>query len=415
MERRRVVITGLGVVSPIGVGADVFWKAALAGENGIVRIEHFDVEDMTCKIAALVKDYDPLSVLDRKEVRKTDPVVHYALGSAKEALEDSALELDKFDPYRIACVYGSGIGGMLEIEAGAEILVKKGARRMSPFFIPKLMLNACAGQLAIHLGIKGPNYSTVSACASSNHAVGSALRLIQYGDADVVFTGGAEATVGRLGMSGFCAARAMATDRNDDPEKASRPFDKERSGFVMGEGAGTLILEELEHARRRGAKIYCELAGFGATDDAFHITAPSEDGEGAKMCMQLALQDAKLNPEDVGYVNAHGTSTLYNDRTETKAIRQTLGDHADKVMVSSTKSMVGHLLGASGGVELVACAKSLESGFLHPTRNYEVPDPECDLDYIPNEAREVPVKSILKNSFGFGGHNATIALKRFEG
>lgn len=412
--RRRVVVTGLGVVSPIGSDVDTFWSAALAGTSGIAKVEHFDVSDMPCQIAGMVKDFDVEKYLDKREARKTDPVVHFALGAAKQALEDSGLDISKEDPYMLGCILGSGIGGMEEIEQGARVLMEKGPGRMNPFFIPKLMLNACAGQVAIHLGLKGPNYCTASACAATNHAVGVALRTIQYGDADVVFTGGSEATVGRLGMSGFCAARAMCTDRNDDPDHASRPFDKDRSGFVLGEGAGVLVLEELEHAKARGAKIYCEVAGFAATDDSHHITAPSEDGEGALNSMLRAMKDGGLNAEDVTYINAHGTSTPLNDKAESMAIRRALGDHADKVMVSSTKSMIGHLLGGSGSVELVGCAKSIESGKVHPTRNYTTPDPECDLDYIPGEAREVEVKSLLKNSFGFGGHNATVAFKKFE-
>jgi len=414
-RRRRVVVTGLGVVSPIGSTVQSFWDAALAGTNGISKVEHFDVSDMPCQIAGLVKDFNAEDWIDKREVRKTDPVVHYALASAKQALEDSGLDLSKEDPYMIGSILGSGIGGMAEIEIGAETLFKKGPSRMNPFFIPKLMLNACAGQVAIHLGLKGPNYCTASACAATNHAVGVALRTIQYGDADVIFTGGSEATVGRLGMSGFCAARAMCADRNDDPEHASRPFDKDRSGFVLGEGAGILVLEELEHAKARGAKIYCEVSGFAATDDSHHITAPSDDGEGALNSMLRAMKDARLNPEDVTYINAHGTSTPLNDKAESAAIRRALGDAANKVMVSSTKSMTGHLLGGSGSIELVGCAKAIETKRVHPTRNYTTPDPDCDLDYIPNEGRELEVNALLKNSFGFGGHNATLAFTRFQG
>ncbi|MCK6439622.1 MAG: beta-ketoacyl-ACP synthase II [Planctomycetes bacterium] len=412
-ERRRVVVTGLGAITPLGNDVTTFWEAAVAGKNGIEKVTHTTVDDMNCHIGGTIKNFDPTTFLDKKLARQTDPCVHYALGAAMEALKDSGLDATKEDPYRIGVILGSGIGGMREIEEGCTILVQKGPGRMNPFFIPKLMLNAASGQIAIQLGLKGPNWSTASACASANHAVGSALRSIQYGDADVIFTGGTEATLGRLGMSGFCAARAMCSDHNDDPAHASRPFDKNRSGFVMGEGAGILVLEELEHAKKRGAKIYCEVAGYGATDDAFHITAPSDDGEGAAVCMQLTLKDAKLNPEQIGYVNAHGTSTPHNDRTETKAIRRALGAHAEKALISSTKSMIGHLLGGSGGVELVACVKTIETGRVHPTRNYETPDPECDLNYVPNEGREARVDATLKNSFGFGGHNATIALKRF--
>lgn len=414
-QRRRVVVTGLGAVTPIGNTVAEFWNAALEGKNGISKITHIKVDDMPCQIAGMVKGFDASTVLDRKLARQTDPFVHFALAAAIEAAKDAGIDFTKEDPTRSGVILGSGIGGMQEIQDGAEILFARGPSRQSPFFIPKLMLNAAAGQLAINFGIRGPNWSCASACASTNHAVGSAMRSIQYGDADIMFTGGSEATIGRLGMSGFCAARAMATDRNEDPEHASRPFDKNRSGFVMGEGGGILLLEELNHAKKRGAKIYAELCGYGASDDAYHITSPSESGVGALECMTAAMRDGRLNQEDITYVNAHGTSTLYNDRTESKAIRAALGAHADKALVSSTKSMIGHLLGGSGGVELVAAVMTIHTGRVHPTRNYEVADPECDLNYVPNTAREAPVKAVLKNSFGFGGHNATIALRRFEG
>jgi len=413
-QRRRVVVTGLGVVSPIGSGVGKFWAAALSGANGVAKITSFEVSDMPVRIAGLVTDFDVSTVMDTKEARKTDPFVHFAVGAAKEAMVDSGLDVSKEDPYRIGVILGTGIGGLQEIESGSTTLYSRGPTRINPFFIPKLMPNAGSANVAISFGLKGPNYTPTSACAASAHAVGTALRTIQYGDADVVLTGGSEATISRLGMSGFCAARAMAADRNDDPEHASRPFDKDRSGFVMGEGAGVLVLEELEHAKKRGAKIYCEVVGFGATDDAFHITAPSDDGEGAVACMKMAMKDGGLNAEDISYINAHGTSTELNDKTESLAVKKTLGEAvARKIAMSSTKSMTGHLLGGSGGIELVACAMSIFDSKVHPTRNYTTPDPNCDLDYVPGAARDMKVNAILKNSFGFGGHNATIAMKRF--
>ncbi len=412
-QRRRVVITGLGAITPIGNDVRSFWEAALGGSNGIRKIEHFDVSDMPVKIAGMIQGFEASSVMDAKEARKTDPFVHFAIAAAVEAVRDSGLDLAGYDPYRIGVIIGTGIGGLQEIESGSHTLYGRGPGRVNPFFIPKLMPNAGSANVAIQFGLKGPNYTPTSACAASAHAVGVAMRTIQFGDADIVLSGGSEAPVSRLGMAGFCAARAMASDRNDDPEHASRPFDAKRSGFVMGEGAGVLVLEELEHAKKRGAKIYAEVSGFGATDDAFHITAPSDDGEGAMACMRIAMKDAGLNPEDVSYINAHGTSTLLNDKTETLAVKRVLGEHAKKVLMSSTKSMIGHLLGGSGGVELVAAALSLAEQKVHPTRNWENRDPDCDLDYIPGSGRDAKVKAVLKNSFGFGGHNATVALKAF--
>lgn len=415
IQRRRVVVTGLGVLSPIGNDVSTFWQAALRGENGITNQQDFADAGLTTTIAGRLKNFDATELLggDRKYVRQTDPFVHYAVISAQEALKDSALDLEKANRERVGAIIGSGIGGLEEIQDGNRTLIERGPRRINPFFIPKLMLNAASGNVAIRFGLKGANFATASACASANHAIGMALRTIQYGDADVVLTGGTEAACTVLGLAGFCAARAMST-RNDDPEHASRPFDKERDGFVMGEGAATIVFEELEHAKARGAKIYCEVAGFGQTDDAFHMTSPSEDGEGAMRSMLLAVQDAGARPEDVSYINAHGTSTEYNDRTETLAIKKAFGDHAKKLAVSSTKSMVGHLLGASGAVELVAAALAVQNDIVPPTRNVSVPDPDCDLDYVPHEGRSMPVNLVLSNSFGFGGHNATIALKKFR-
>lgn len=415
IQRRRVVVTGLGVLSPIGNDVQSFWDAALRGENGIANQPDFVEAGLTTTIAGRLKNFDAVELLggDRKYARQTDPFVHYAVISGAEALKDSGIDLDKSDRNRIGVIIGSGIGGLEEIQDGNRTLIERGPRRINPFFIPKLMLNAASGNVAIKFGLKGANFATASACASANHALGMALRTIQYGDADVILTGGTEAACTVLGLAGFCAARAMST-RNDDPEHASRPFDKERDGFVMGEGAATIIFEDLEHAKARGAKIYCEVAGFGQTDDAFHMTSPSEDGEGAMRSMLNAVEDSGAKPADVSYINAHGTSTEYNDRTETLAIKKAFGDHAKKLAVSSTKSMVGHLLGASGAVELVAAALAVKNDIVPPTRNLSVPDPNCDLDYVPHEGRSTPVNMVLSNSFGFGGHNATVALRKYK-
>jgi 3-oxoacyl-[acyl-carrier-protein] synthase II len=413
--RRRVVITGLGVVSPIGNDVPTFWDACVKGANGIEQQADFVEAELTTTIAGRIKNFDATEVLgDRKYARQTDPFVHYAVASADQAVKDSGLDLKKIDLDRVGCILGSGIGGIEEIYDGTSTLIKRGPRRVNPYFVPKMMLNAGAGNVAIRYGLRGPNYSTASACAAATHAVGTALRTIQYGDADIVFTGGSEAAATVLGMSGFCAARALST-RNDAPELASRPFDKERDGFVMGEGGAILIFEELEHAKARGAEIYAEVVGFGATDDAFHITAPAEDGNGATRSMQLAVRDSRRPLEDVSYINAHGTSTEYNDRSETMAVKRAFGDHAYKLCISSTKSMIGHLLGASGAVELIATALAVKHGVAPPTRNLHVPDPDCDLDYVPHEGRPHKINVALSNSFGFGGHNATIALAAFTG
>jgi 3-oxoacyl-[acyl-carrier-protein] synthase II len=413
-HRRRVVITGLGVVSPIGNDVPTFWDAALRGANGIELQQEYVDAGLTTTIAGRLKGFDAEALIgDRKYVRQTDPFVHYAVVASQQALDDSKLDRASTDMTRVGAIIGSGIGGLEEIMDGNRTLIERGPRRINPFFIPKLMLNAASGNVAIRFGLRGPNFATASACASANHALGMALRTIQYGDADVILAGGTEAACTVLGLAGFCAARAMST-RNDDPAHASRPFDKERDGFVMGEGAGVLVFEELEHAKARGAQIYCEVAGFGQTDDAFHMTSPSEDGEGAMRSMLLAVKDTGSRPEDVTYINAHGTSTEYNDRTETLAVKKAFGDHAGKLMLSSTKSMVGHLLGASGAVELVATALAIKNGLVPPTRNLTVPDPDCDLDYVPHEGRSADINVALSNSFGFGGHNATVALRKFK-
>lgn len=412
--RRRVVITGMGIVSPLGNNKADFWTAIQNGQNGVRTVPWAVEVKLTTTIAGVVQNFDAAELMgDRKWARQTDPFVHFAAVSAAEAVKDSGMDLSKMDLDRFGCILGSGIGGLNEIEDGHNILHARGPGRLSPFFIPKLMLNAAAGNIAIKFGLRGPNFSTASACASANHALGMALRTIQYNDADVMLTGGSEASITVLGLGGFCAARAMST-RNLEPERASRPFDKERDGFVMGEGGAVLVFEELEHAKRRGASIYAEVIGYGATDDAYHMTSPSEDGMGATRAMALALKDAGVNPSDVSYINAHGTSTEYNDKTETLAIKRLFGDHAKKLLVSSTKSMTGHLLGASGAVELVATALGIKNDIAPPTRNLENPDPACDLDYVPKTARQAKISVAISNSFGFGGHNATIALGKFH-
>ncbi|MCA8917610.1 MAG: beta-ketoacyl-ACP synthase II [Planctomycetes bacterium] len=414
-QRRRVVITGLGVLSPIGNDVPSFWDAAMKGANGIESQQDFIDAGLTTTVAGRLRNYDAVELLggDRKYVRQTDPFVHYAVIAAGQALQDSGIDREKTDMERVGAIIGSGIGGLEEIMDGNRTLIERGPRRINPFFIPKLMLNAASGNVAIRFGLKGPNFATASACASANHAIGMALRTIQYGDAEVILTGGSEAACTVLGLAGFCSARAMST-RNDDPEHASRPFDKERDGFVMGEGAGVVVFEELEHAKARGAKIYAEVCGFGQTDDAYHMTSPSEDGEGATRSMLLAVKDSGVTPDAVSYINAHGTSTEYNDRTESLAVHKAFGDHAKKLAISSTKSMVGHLLGASGAVELVATALAVQNDLVPPTRNLTNPDPACDLDYVPHEGRSMKVEVALSNSFGFGGHNATVALRKYK-
>ena len=414
-SRRRVVITGLGAISAIGTDVPSFWEAALRGANGISVCEDFKEAELTTHIAGRITNFDATAALggDTKYVRQTDPVVHFAVVSAQEALKDSGLDLEKEDVTRIGVIIGSGIGGLQEIYDGNHTLITRHANRIKPLFVPKMMLNAPAGNVAIRFGLQGPNFATASACASANHALGMGLRTIQYGDADIILAGGSEAACTVLGMAGFCSARALS-QRNDEPEKASRPFDKDRDGFVMGEGAGTLVFEELEHAKARGAQIYAEVVGFGMTDDAFHMTTPSEDGNGAMRSMLNAIKDAGAKPEDVTYINAHGTSTEYNDKTETLAVKNAFGDHAKKLLLSSTKSMIGHLLGASGAVELVATAMAIKHGIVPPTRNLTNPDPNCDLDYVPHEGRSADVEMALSNSFGFGGHNATVALRKFR-
>lgn len=412
-----MVVTGLGVVSPIGNDLSTFWNNLLNGVSGAGPLTHFDPDsfpsEFTTRIAAEVKDFDPLPFIDKKEVRKMDIFIQYAVAAAKMAVENAGLDLGKEDLDEVGVYIGSGIGGMNTIEANARILNERGPKRVSPFFIPMLIANMASGQVSILLGAKGPNSASVTACASGTHSIGEAFRILQRGEAQVMITGGTEATITPLSFAGFCSAHAMST-RNDDPKRASRPFDRERDGFVMGEGSGILVLETLDHALARGANILAELVGYGMTADAHHLTAPAPEGEGAKRSMQRALRDAGLEPTEVDYINAHGTSTDLNDKFETMAIKNAFGEHAYKVAVSSTKSMTGHLLGAAGGIEAIVLAKSIQDQVVPATINYEFPDPDCDLDYVPNEARKANVRVALSNSLGFGGHNATIIMKAFE-
>ena len=411
MTKRRVVITGLGAVSSLGLDMATNWRNMLAGVSGAGPITRFHTEKHTCKFACEVWDWETEKHFPKPESKRLEKFTMFYLVAADEAMRTSGLDLGKEDRTRAGCITGTGIGGIHEIEASKVLQVERGADRISPFFIPKIMANAMAGQAAIRFGLQGTCFVTSSACASASHAIGMALRTIQWGEADVMLTGGSEAATTELGLGGFCSLKAVST-RNDDPKRASRPFDRDRDGFVMGEGAAALVLEEYEHAKRRGANILCEVLGYGSTDDAFHITAPNEDADGPARAMRQALQDGRVAAEQVGYVNAHGTSTYLNDKIETAAIKRVFGDHAKKLAVSSTKSMVGHLLGASGAIELAACAMSLQTGMLHPTINYETPDPDCDLDYVPNEAREVRVSHAISNSLGFGGHNTCLLLGR---
>ena len=412
---RRVVITGIGVVSPIGNNVADFWQNLVAGKSGIDTISSFDPDKygLTVKIAAEVKNFNPEDYFDKKDAQKLSDFIKFAYAAAMEAIKDTSLENANIDKDRVGVIVGTGIGGLKDIEEQNEILNEKGARRVSPFFIPYGIANMASGVIAIKYGFRGPNYCVVSACATGNHYIGDAFRIIQRGDADIMISGGTESAITPLGIAGFASLKALST-KNDEPQKASRPFDKDRDGFVMGEGAGILILEEYEHAKKRGAKIYAEIKGYAATDDAFHVTAPCSDGEGAAMCMRLALKDASLNPEDIDYINAHGTSTPLNDKIETLAIKKVFKDHAYKLKISSNKSMIGHLLGAASAVEAVASVKTIETGTIPPTINLENPDPECDLDYVPNKAIQCDVRNVLSNSFGFGGTNACIILSKVD-
>jgi len=412
---RRVVVTGLGAVTPIGNNVKDFWSNLVAGVSGIDVIKRFDpvAIGLPVIIAGEVKNLNPEQFLDSKELKRMSDFVKFAVIAAKEAIQDSGLELDKIDLTKAGVIVGTGIGGLRDIEEQQKVVMEKGVRRVSPFFIPSGISNMASGYISIEFGFKGPNSCVVTACATGTHSIGDAFKIIQRGDADIMIAGGTESAITPLGIAGFANMKALST-RNDEPQKASRPFDAERDGFVMGEGAGILVLEELEHAKKRGAKIYAEVVGYGLTGDAYHITAPCADADGAKRVITMALNDARINPDEVDYINAHGTSTPLNDKIETLAIKEVFKDHAYKLKVSSNKSMIGHLLGAAGAVEAVATVLTIKNGVIPPTINYEHPDPECDLDYVPNKAIEYSVKVAISNSFGFGGTNACLAFKAFE-
>ncbi|MCF2943988.1 beta-ketoacyl-ACP synthase II [Paenibacillus tarimensis] len=411
--RKRVVITGLGPISPVGTGIEPFWSSLKEGRSGIGTITRFDTTNFNTKIAGEVKDFDPTDYMDKKEARRMDRFTQFAVAAAGMALKDAGLDLERENKDRIGVMLGSGIGGIETFENQAKTMFEKGPERVSPFFVPMMISNMGAGQVAISYGLRGPNVTSVTACASSTNAVGDAFRMLQWGHADVMITGGSEAPITQLSLAGFISMKAMST-RNDEPEKASRPFDTERDGFVVGEGAAVLVMETLEHALDRGARIYAEIVGYGSTCDAHHMVAPDPVGSGAANSMQEALQDAGIKPEQVDYINAHATSTPPGDQAETAAIKTVFGEHAYKIAVSSTKSMTGHLLGAAGALEAMVCILSIVDGIIPPTINYEHPDPACDLDYVPNEARKADVKVAVSNSFGFGGHNATLAFKKYE-
>jgi 3-oxoacyl-[acyl-carrier-protein] synthase II len=414
---RRVVITGLGLITPLGTDLQSFWTNIKGGVSGVGQITAFDPTEFDCRIAAEVKNFEPVRYFNNaKDVRRTDRYAQFSVAAAKVAMADSGLDAANLrDPERVGCIIGSGIGGLKSFSDQHTILMNKGPSRISPFMIPMMISNMASGFVSMEFGLQGPNFATVSACATACHALGEAWRMIRYDEADAFLAGGAEATIVPLGVGGFAAMKALST-RNDDPTRASRPFDKDRDGFVMGEGAGVLLIEELEHARRRGARIYCEIVGYGLSADAYHMTSPLPEGEGAVRCMRMALSKAGINAEDVDYVNAHGTSTGIGDICETKAIKTIFGDHAKNgLLVSSTKSMTGHLLGAAGSVETAVCAMAINDSIVPPTINLDNPDPECDLDYVPHTAREKKVRIALNNSFGFGGHNATLIVREFLG
>ncbi|MGB9586839.1 MAG: beta-ketoacyl-ACP synthase II [Armatimonadota bacterium] len=413
MERKRVVITGVGLVTPIGTGVEAFWNALVNGVSGVGPITHFDASEFATRIAAEVKDFDPERFMERKDAKRMDRFVQLSVVASLLALEDANLNIPDLDANRIGVLIGSGIGGTGTWEEQHKTLLERGPRRVSPFFVPMLISDMASGMVSILVGAKGPNLGIVTACATGTHAIGEAAAIVSRGDADVMIAGGSEAAITPMAVAGFCAARALST-RNDEPERASRPFDLNRDGFVMGEGAGTVIVESLEHALTRGARIWGEVCGFGMSGDAYHITAPSPGGEGAARSMSAALRNANLKPDQVDYINAHGTSTEDNDKIETAAVKTVFGQNAYKVAISSTKSMTGHLLGAAGAVEAIACLCAIRDGIIPPTINYETPDPECDLDYVPNKARKQDVRIAMSNSFGFGGHNATLILSKFE-
>jgi 3-oxoacyl-[acyl-carrier-protein] synthase II len=418
MSKRRVVLTGVGCLTPVGHNKEEFWASVTQGKSGVARITKFDPTHFSSHIAAEVKGFDAKEHFPVKEARKMDPFVQYAIVAAKEAFADSKIDLSTMDVKRFGVLIGSGIGGLTTIEESHKKYIamgpEKGPGRISPFLIPMLLVNMASGQVSIYLGLKGPNTAVATACATGTHSIGDAFKLIQDGRADAMIAGGSEAAITPMGFGGFCALRALST-RNDEPEKACRPFDKNRDGFIMGEGAGVVVMEEMESAVKRGANIYCEIAGYAMTGDAHHMTAPAPGGEGGARAMKLCIEDAGVKPDDVTYINAHGTSTYYNDMLETAAIKTTFGEHAKNLLISSTKSVTGHLLGAAGGIEAIATAMALKNGLVPPTINYEEPDPDCDLYYVPNQAEKKDIKVAMSNSLGFGGHNATILLKKFDG
>lgn len=411
MFSKRIVVTGMGAITPIGLSTKEFWGACQRGENGIGPVTRFDTSTYPCKIGGEIHNFKPENYMDRKEVKRTDLSTQFALAATSEALNDSGLlTWAKLNRDRVGVNIGSGIGGLETITDEHSVLLEKGIDRVTPFLVPKLIINISAGRVAIQHGFRGPNFGVVSACATANHSIGEAAWIIARGDADVMITGGTEATILPVAYAGFCQMKAMSATRNDQPDQASRPFDLDRDGFVMGEGAGIIVLESLEHALARGAQIYAEVVGYGASDDAFHLTAPDENGEGAVLAMKRAIERARISPRDINYVNAHGTSTKFNDAIETKAIKTVFGHHASKLAISSTKSMTGHCLGAAGGIEMIATIMSVVDDIVHPTRNLDNPDPDCDLDYVSNVARSLPVQFALSNGFGFGGHNASIVV-----
>lgn len=412
--KRRVVVTGIGLVTPLGTGVDKTWQSLCAGISGINRITRFDPSELPSQIAAEVKDFDPADFIEKKEIKKMDRFIQFGIAAARMAVEDARLEITEAMADRTGVYVGAGIGGLPAIESNHIKFLEGGIRKLTPFFIPMVIINLVSGHIAIMLGAKGPNSSVVTACATGTHAVGDAFKIIQRGDADVMIAGGTESTISPLAVAGFCAMRALSV-RNDDPEKASRPFDAMRDGFVMGEGAGVLVLEELTVAEKRGAKIYAEVCGYGMTGDAYHITSPAPEGSGAARCMEVTLKDAGISHEDISYINAHGTSTKFNDENESSAIKAVFGKKAYDIPVSSTKSMTGHLLGAAGGIEAVFSVLAIDKGIIPPTINYEFPDPECDLDYVPNKSRPSKVVTAMSNSFGFGGTNACILFRNYSG
>jgi len=414
-EKQRIVVTGIGVLTSIGIGIDAYWDSLVKGKSGIGSVTQFDASDYPCRVASEVNDFDPAQYMDPKEVKRNDRYTHFAVAAAKLAMTDGKLDKTSVDPERFGVLVSSGIGGLGTIEKQSRTLFERGPRRVSPFMIPCLIANIASGVVAIEMGARGPNFSVVSACAGGTHAIGEALKFLRSGDVDVMLAGGSEAAITQLGFAGFCAMKAMSTSYNDNPDTSSRPFDATRDGFVMGEGAGVLLLETLEHAEARGAHIYCELVGYGATCDAYHITSPDPEGKGLAKCLQLAMKHGDVDAKDVDYINAHGTSTPYNDKFETLAIKKTFGEEkARDILISSTKSMTGHLLGAAGGIEAAACAMAIQTGDVPPTINYSNPDPECDLNYVPNKSVKRDVKVAISDNLGFGGHNAALVFKKFE-